>query len=75
MKKIKTSSIFTIILGVLLTIELVFCQWAISDVLQGNKINLFMEWRMVQVFLGTMIIFSISTFITFFTMYQYMKNK
>ncbi len=74
MKKLKTISFFTIILAVVISIGIIICHFALSDIWTGKETNLNTEWQVIQLFFISLLLFLISVFITIIQIFRVLKE-
>ncbi len=74
MKKLKTVSLFTFILVVVITIGVLIVNFALSDIWHGTESNLYMEWQVIQLFFISLLLFLVSVFITLIQVVRLIKE-
>lgn len=78
MHNLKTLSLITLILGIVVAVGILFSHLALTDIGHGTEPDLSIEWTIVRVFYGVLVIFLVFVFILIsrvFSLYQRIEKE
>jgi len=74
MKQLKIYATISVVLGVLSVIGIVLSHLALTDISHGES-NTDMEWKIVQVGFGIIILFHVFVFMTLYRLFIFLKKE